>query len=317
MSSELSATDKLRRVTNYPELAESTYFKEYLARLSGGRDMHTIITAEGETGVGKTMVGFTLAYLLDVHGWSTEKATLDPREYANLYDRREYCDKHSGGDIDVQTFHSCPDCEYYLPKGSWILGDEWEQAMDTRLSMSKDNRELSHNYAGKRYRQLFSAVTLPSKNWLDKRLGQSSADYWIQCLEGDLGSVKGEARVYRLKEDEHYETSITKKTETLTWPNLEGHEMMQQLNLMKKQRFEGTETSTYIHKDEFQKAKKNFWNKATQKTRYEMIKAMYDFGIPQSDIAEITQLAEHIDGIQQPRVSQIVNSDDFEEVYSS
>lgn len=317
MNQQLKARDKLKQVAKFPELAESRFFGEYLKRLSGGRDMHVVVTGEGETGIGKTMVAFVIALLLDVHGWDVEKASLDPREYANLYDKRELCDEHAGTDPDVDAFEACDECEYFLPRGSWILGDEWEQAMDTRMSMSKDNRELSHNYAGKRYRQVFSVVTLPSKSWLDSRLSVSSADYWIQCLEGDLGTAKGEARVYRLREDEHYETSITKKTETLTWPNLSKHPKKKKLDRLKKERFEGTDTSTYIHRDEFNEAKKNFWKKATQKTRYEMIIAMSELGYSQQDIADVTQKANDIDGISRSRVAQLVGTESFEEAYSS
>jgi hypothetical protein len=278
-------------LAQYPTIRGSRFFTEYCTRLANNRDMHTIVTAEGETGVGKTTLAFSICMLLDPHGWSAEKATLDPREYAYKYDDH--------------------------PKGSWLLGDEWEQAMDARTSSSKDNRELSHHYAGKRYRQIFSCVTLPSKNWLDKRLSISSADFWIQCLEGKAGQPKGQARVYRLKEEEHYETSITKRTELMTWPVLETHPELKKVHRLKVERFEGPgPKSAYVSQQEVEDLKQNYWKKATHQARYGLIKGMSRFGLSHGDIAEILTMADHVDGLSRQRVQQLDATESFEEAYS-
>lgn len=305
--------------TKYDGLTNSQYWQEYISRLTANRDMHTYVTAASETGVGKTTLAFALCMLGDMTGWvADDKATLDPAEYAHYYDKRSYCDTHKSKDeVGLKEFLDCADCEYYLKPGSWLLGDEWEQAVDTRRSTSKQNVEASHQVAAKRYRQIFGVYTLPSKSWMDNRFENDAADFWIQAQQTDRGKPKGEAHVYRLKTNEHYETNYTKRVETISWPVLDDHPEFKRLERMKRKRMEGNIRRTYIHRDEFEEAKKNFWNKASQKTRYHIIKAMNEWGISQTDISEILTIADNVEGLSQQRVSQLVNSSEFEEVYDS
>jgi DNA polymerase III delta prime subunit len=285
--------------TEYDGLTESKYWQEYISRLTVGRDMHTYITAASETGVGKTTLAFALCLLGDMSGWSAEQGTLDPAEYAHLYDKKT------------------DDGDYYLDPGSWLLGDEWEQAVDSRRSQSKENLEASHAVATKRYRQIFGVYTLPSKSWMDNRFSNDAADFWIQAQETDKGKPKGEAYVYRLKTNEHYETSYTRKVETISWPVLDWHPEFKKLQQKKRDRMEGQIHRSYVHMDEVEEMKKNFWNKASKKTRYHLVKAMSEWGISQTDIAEILTIADNVEGLSQPRVSHFVNSDNFEEVYET
>lgn len=278
--------------------------------------MHTIFTAAGETGVGKTTLAFGTCLLGDMNGWAAEKATLDPAEYSHMYDKQDLCDEHAdAGHLPVDEFEACGDCTYYLKPGSWLLADEWEQAVDRRRSTTKTNVEASHDVAGKRYRQIFGAYTLPSKSWMDSRFGSDAADFWVQVQETDQGRPKGEAKVYRLKTNEHYESDYTKKVETVTWPVLDWHPEFKKLQYKKRERMEGEVQRSYIHRDEFQEAKKNFWNKATKKTRYHLVKAMAEWGLAQKDVSEILTAAEHVEGLSQQRVSQLVNTESFEEAY--
>lgn len=303
--------------TQYEGLTDSQYWHEYLNRLVAGRDMHTYITAASETGVGKTTLAFALCFLGDMSGWIAEQATLDPAEYAHLYDKKLYCDTHaSDDDVPPRVFDRCPDCEYYLNPGSWLLGDEWEQAVDSRRSQSKENLEASHAVATKRYRQIFGVYTLPSKSWMDNRFSNDAADFWIQAQETDKGRPKGEAYVYRLKTNEHYETSYTKRIETISWPKLDWHPEFRKLDRKKRERMEGQIERSYVHVDEVEEMKSNFWNKATKKTRYHLVKAMAKWGISQTDISDILTTAEHVEGLSQQRVSQLVNSESFEEEYT-
>ena len=46
----------------YPGFTESKLFHEFLARITTNRDMHVIITAAAETGVGKTTLEFLLFF---------------------------------------------------------------------------------------------------------------------------------------------------------------------------------------------------------------------------------------------------------------
>lgn len=287
------------RVTNpvqiwsqYPSLAESKLFSEYAHRLSVGRDMHVIVTAASETGVGKTTLAFVLALLWDQHGWTCDKASVaDAKRYEALYDE--------------------------VPPGTVLILDEAEKAADARRGTSKGNVEISQAFAAKRYRQVFGILTAPSKGWVDKRLGSDAADYWIQAQETPEGRPKGQARVYRLRSNEHYGTDYSKRVEWISWPNLDWHPEFRKLDQRKVDRLEGQVKSAYVHRDEVNEMKKNFWNKATKMARYHIVKAMVEHGITQTKTAEILQAAEHVEGLSQQRVSQFVNSTEFEDVYDS
>lgn len=278
----------------YPSLANSKLFDEYANRLVVGRDMHVIITASSETGVGKTTLAVVLALLWDQHGWSPEKAAIaSAPEYAVKYD-------------DTES----------VPGGSVLILDEAEIAADSRRGTSKGNVEVSQAFAGKRYRQVFGMLTAPSKSWVDKRLGADAADYWIQAQETDRGRPKGEAIVYRLRSNEHYQTDYTKRYEMIEWPVLDSHPAFLALDRLKEERLGGQYSSPYVHRDEVEDMKSNWWNKATKMARYHLVKAMVENGISQTKTAEILQSAEHVEGLSQSQVSRYVNSEEFEEVYS-
>lgn len=267
----------------YPGLSNSKLFHEFASRLAAGRDMHVIVTASAETGVGKTTLAFVLALLWDMHGWTVDKATLDPREYDILYDQVE--------------------------PGSVLMLDEVEQAADSRRGSSRENVNLSQAFATKRYRQVFGLMTAPSKGWVDDRIGGDSADYWIQAQETPDGRPKGEAKVYRLKNNEHYEQSYSKRTETISWPIMDWHKEFRRLEEKKVSRMEGSTQSKYVHREEVEDIKENYWNKAWNKGRYELIKGLSDQGIQQQQIAEAADLSP-------ARISQLVNTESFEEAYT-
>lgn len=282
----------------YPGITESKLFHEYATRLSAGRDINVVVTAASETGVGKTTLAIVLAILWDMNGWTADKATLSPREYDVLYDE--------------------------VKEGSVLLLDEAEKAVDARRATSKENVGLSQSFAGKRYQQVAGILTAPSKSWIDNRLGSDAADYWIQCQETPEGRPKGEATVYRLRENEHYETEYKKKTETVSWPILDWHPEKRRLDRKKKRRFEGDTEDKWVARSEYEDLKANYWNKSSKKTRFHIAQAMYEWErgrdgveLTQSDIADIITAADEIDDLGQSRVSDIVNADSFEEVYSS
>lgn len=276
-------------------IKDSKLFREYCQRLVNGRDLHVIVTASSETGVGKTTLAVSLALLWDQHGWTADKAAVaDAAEYSSKYDDEEN-----------------------VKPGSALILDEAEIAADSRRGTSKGNVAVSQAFAGKRYRQVFGLLTAPSKSWVDDRLGSSSADYWIQALEGEDGQIKGEARVYRLREQEHYETYYSTKTETISWPILDDNKAFRELDRIKRRRLSGDVESQYVHRDEVREIKENFWNKATQKTRYHLIKGMAEFGMSQKDIAEVLQISENVEGLTRQRVGQLVNTESFDEAYST
>jgi len=279
----------------YPGFTESKLFHEFLARITSSRDMHVIITAAAETGVGKTTLAFALALLWDMSGWTAEKATMSPREYEMMYDNVE--------------------------PGSVLMLDEVQQAADNRRASSSDNVELSQAFATKRYRQVFGMMTAPSKGWVDDRIGGDSADYWIQAQETPEGRPKGEAKVYRMRNNEHYESDYKERVETISWPILDWHPEFQKLERMKAERMEGRTEDKYVHRSEVEALKENYWNKCSKKSRYHLVRGMNQSGLTQSEIANVLSAAERdsngdMEGLSQPRISDLVNADKFSEVYS-
>lgn len=280
----------------YPGFTDSKLFSEFLHRLTSGRDMHVIITAAAETGVGKTTLAFALAMLWDMSGWTAEKATLSPREYGKMYDE--------------------------VRPGSVLMLDEVQQAADSRRATSSDNVDLSQAFATKRYRQVFGMLTAPSKAWVDNRIGADSVDYWIQAQETPDGRPKGEAKVYRLKNNEHIGKSYHKRVETISWPVLDWHREFKRLEQKKKDRMEGSAEEKYVHRSEVEELKKNYWNKCSKKSRFHIIRALSEYGLPQKDIAQILEFAEEdsdgdLEAVGRSQVSRLSNAESFEEVYSS
>lgn len=256
---------------------DSKFFAEYLNRLVTGRDMHIIVTAGSETGVGKTTLAASLAIMLDQHGWTATKAAVaDAAEYSRLYDE--------------------------VPEGSVLLLDEAEKAADARRGMTKESVTVSQDFATKRYQQVFGILTAPSKKWVDKRLGSDAADYWIQAQQTDMGRVKGEAKVYRLKNNEHYEQEYTTRTEYVHWPNLDWHPEFRKLDKRKRELLESDDESPYIHKSDIESIKKSVRKDAVRETEQEIIERMSEAGYKQKIIADAI-------GVSRPRISQRLNGD--------
>lgn len=258
-------------------IRKSKFYAEYLNRLVTGRDMHIIVTAGSETGVGKTTLAASLAIVMDQHGWTHEKAAVaDPAEYSNLYDEAE--------------------------PGSVLLLDEAEKAVDSRRGMKEESVVITQDFATKRYQQVFGILTAPSKSWVDKRLGADAADYWIQAQQTDLGRVKGEAMVYRLKTNEHYGQDYSNRTEMIHWPNLDFHPEFQKLDQRKRDLLEGTEDSPYVHKDDIEKIKKSVRRETERETEQEIIERMVEHDFTYKEIGQAL-------GVSKQRIGQRVRGD--------
>lgn len=259
-----------------PEFKSSKFFTELLNRLVTGRDMNIIVTASSETGVGKTTLAVALAMMIDQHGWTADKAAVaNPVEYDRLYD------------------HS--------PPGSCLILDEAEKAMDSRRGMTSESVSLTQSFATKRYKQIFSILTAPSKSWVDNRLGSDASDYWIQALETDMGRIKGEAIVYRLRTNEHYESDYTEKTEYIHWPNLDSEEEFQRLDQRKRNILESDNETAYYDEDDVQELKQDVSRTAREKQRREIIRKLNKVDkLTQEDIGDVFDISSS-------RVSQIVN----------
>ena len=270
----------VQAVANADGLRESRFFAELLTRLVTGRDANIVITASSETGVGKSTLAVTLALLLDQHGWTARKAAIgSAREYDRLYDAVE--------------------------PGSVVVLDEAEEAADSRRGMTSESVSLSQSFASKRYKQVFSVLTAPTKSWIDKRLGSDSADFWIQAQETDLGRVKGEARVYRLKTNEHYERDFTKKTETLSWPDISDHDAFAEMDARKRERYDnGGDGTEYYDGDEVDEIRRKTREEVKQEYRSDIIRRLNaETDLTQAKIGDVFD-------VSRSRVSQIANSGD-------
>lgn len=269
----------LEPLQNVDSIKDSRFFAECLTRLVTGRDVNIVITASSETGVGKSTLAVTLALLLDQRGWTADKAAIgSAREYDRLYDT--------------------------VSPGSVVILDEAEEAVDSRRGMTSESVSLAQSFAAKRYKQVFSILTAPTKSWIDKRLGSDSADFWIQCQETDLGRVKGEARVYRLKTNEHYERDFTKKTETMEWPDISDHPEFQKMDERKRARYDNGEESQYYDGDEVEEIRRETREEVRNQYRRDIIERLNgQTDLTQGKIGDVF-------GISSSRVSQIVNSTD-------
>jgi predicted XRE-type DNA-binding protein len=267
-------------IANTDEFEDSRFFAELLTRLVTGRDANVVITAASETGVGKSTLAVTLALLLDQHGWEAQKAAIgSARQYDRLYDA--------------------------VDPGSVVILDEAEEAVDSRRGMTSESVSLAQSFAAKRYKQVFSILTAPTKSWIDKRLGSDSADFWIQAQETDLGRVKGEARVYRLKTNEHYERDFTKKTETLEWPDISDHPAFAEMDRRKRERYDnGDGGSEYYDADEVDEIRRKTRKEVRQEYRQEIITRLDDdTPLTQDQVGSVFDISSS-------RVSQIVNQTD-------
>jgi hypothetical protein len=275
----------IESVAQTESIRESKFFTEYLNRLVTGRDMHVIITAASETGVGKTTLAASLALLLDQQGWTAEKAAVaNAAEYSQKYDE--------------------------VKPGSVLILDEAEKAVDARRGMSKESVEISQAFATKRYQQVFGMLTAPSKGWVDDRLGSDAADYWIQALQTDMGRIKGQALVYRLKNNEHYQQDYSERTEQVHWPSLDWHPEFRKLDKRKRDLLEGDEDSAYIHKDKIADIKKSVRKNTQRQTEQEIIERMSEADMSDKASSGFKQkeIAEAI-GVSRSRISQRLNGD--------
>lgn len=267
-------------LAKYPEIRQSRFFTELYTRLVVGRDANIIITASSETGVGKSTLGVTLALLIDQHGWESDKAAIgSAQQYDRLYDS--------------------------VAPGSAVILDEAEEAVDSRRGMTSESVSLAQSFAAKRYKQVFSILTAPTKGWVDKRLGSDSADFWIQAEETELGRIKGEGPVYRLRTNEHYEQDFTKKTETVTWPNISDHPAFAAMDANKTERYDNSgEQSQYFDSDEVAEREQRAQKQAKSQYRKQIVSQLNEInGLTQAEIGDVF-------GISSSRVSQIVNSED-------
>ena len=245
--------------------------KLYERRRRDGRTLLVIIIArDAATGTGKTTLACQLARDWDTHGWTADRATLDPGTYADKY-------------TDPST-----------PKKSVLLLDEAEQAADNRRSMSGQNVKLSHLWATMRFREIYSIVTLPSASMLDKRL-KELADVKIVVHN------RGTAVAYKTKIDDHDGSYRAKRLCRLRWDHMDDDAEYQKLTDKKAERMSNyAETFAYGDDDDDQPDP----DQARRDYRRQVIERMSSGGWTQQEIADALP-----DISDRSTISKILNSD--------
>jgi len=222
-------------------------------RRSDGRMMNVIVTArDSQTGTGKTTLAVALAHDWDEHGWTAEKATLDPGEYQDMY-----------GEVN---------------QGAVLILDEAEQAADNRRSMSDQNLALSHLWATMRFKQVSSIITLPTVTMLDKRL-KELADRRIHVVK------RGIAKVYKIKvEDTGQHGIFEENTGWVRWGARDDDEEYQRLSEKKAERMKDYSVS------DDEEADAPSPKEVRLETRNDLIEKMNDH-LTHEEIAEIVELS--------------------------
>lgn len=253
-------------MTQTQPFTDSELWREHHSRVrsDSGPDRRLSIIVVGEnaaTGVGKTTAAISLCRAFDPDWSAAEKATLDPREYLDLY----------------RT----------LPPRSAVLFDEVGAAMDNRRSSASVNLDISHDLQTLRVRQITTIFTVPSPDVIDKRL-KMFADYTVVCSDTEVGT----ATVY------HHETPVVGKnvggvnydeTERFRWPELDTDEDFDVLDDMKRERYVENETRTYD--DDPDDADDDDPDELTKQQRNLAIRQMVENGATQADAADAFDLS--------------------------
>lgn len=243
----------------------------YENRKRDGRTLLVIIIArDAATGTGKTTLACQLAKSWDTHGWTADRATLDPGTYADKY-------------TDDDT-----------PSKSVLLLDEAEQAADNRRSMSNQNVKLSHLWATMRFREIYSIITLPSASMLDKRL-KELADVKIVVHE------RGTAVAYKTKIDDHDGSYRAKRLCRLRWDHLDDDPEYQRLTDKKAERM-GDYADTFAYDDDDDDLDPE---QARRDYRLQVVERMSAAGYTQAEIADALP-----DISDRSTVSKLLNRDE-------
>lgn len=237
-------------------------------RKRANRDLKITITANAETGVGKSSLGIFLAYALDTSpvGFDVEdQATLDTSAYRDAYDE--------------------------LPMGSSLLLDEAEQ-LDARRAMSEENVDTAFTWQTRRIREVTTILTLPTWGDLEKRMREMT-DVRIEILR------RGAALVH-MRDRDRYEQHGTfwRPEHVITWPDMAGTRAYDRLDEKKQEFLGGADGRQMLDEEEAQKRIKD----ATEDLRKDKLeyqaRALYfdpDKDMTQEDVAdELDVTQQHV-----------------------
>ncbi len=273
MSSISSRTNTARRKER---IYTGPFFDEIRERKKQGRDAKIFITGlDGGTGIGKSHAGTALGYILD---------TSTPTEVAGheMRFRPEKCTVH--GPEWMRKY------DQFEP-GSYILGDEWTSEGDARRSNSHKNVQMSYQWAMRRYREIMSAIILPSKADLDTRL-QRLADYWVLVEE------RGKAIIHEIRIGKYDDELWFEPLQEWQYPNMDGDPVIEWLDLAKERRSEEDAGKQFYQADEVEDLVDQAMMEGQKEARLEFVQRCLDRGLTQSETGDLL-------GVKQPRVSQL------------
>jgi len=243
-------------------------------RKADNRDLKIVITANAETGVGKSSLAIFLAYVLDTSatGFAVDKqATLDTGTYREAYDELGY--------------------------GSALVLDEAEQ-LDARRAMSDENVDTAFTWQTRRVREITTILTLPTWGDLEKRM-REMADVRVEILR------RGAALVHVRDRDryERYDT-FWRPEHVVTWPDMSPTHAYQRLDEKKDEFLDGRDGRKMLDEEEAQERINDATEELRQEKKQLRAKALYydpDRDMTQEEVAE--QL-----GVSQKTVSNYVRA---------
>jgi hypothetical protein len=244
-------------------------------RKRANRDLKITITANAETGVGKSSLGIFLAYALDTSraGFDVEdQATLDTSAYRDAYDE--------------------------LPMGSSLLLDEAEQ-LDARRAMSEENVDTAFTWQTRRIREITTILTLPTWGDLEKRMREMT-DVRIEILR------RGAALVH-MRDRDRYEQHGTfwRPEHVITWPDMAGTRAYDRLDEKKQEFLGGADGRQLLDEEEAQERIKDATKELRQEKKQLQAKALYYD--PDRDMTQ-EEVAEEL-GVSQKTVSNYVRNE--------
>lgn len=261
--------------TEFFEESDHPLAELYRERVEQNRDLVVLITdSSNDRGTGKTTEAIRLASGMDRTdaGLTTEKVALNPHPLIRSYTEQ--------------------------PKGSGLVLDESEVGLDKYKAGSGVNRAIRELVSTGRIEQKYLVLNAPADHLVDKDL-KTLVDVWI------LVERRGFANVYRMDWNPHQGHELTHKMGTLEWdpipPDSDLFDIYEHLTEKKEARLRGEEGDDYIKRSEAKELVDQAREEATRERRNELIRAMVENGLTQTETAEIV-------GLDQTTVSKIVNS---------
>lgn len=257
------------------EESEHPLAELYRKRVRQNRDLVVLITdSSNDRGTGKTTEALRLAYGMDrtEEGLTSEKVSISPYGLT-----QSYVDK---------------------PHGSGLVLDESEVGVDKYRAGSAVNKSIRELVSTGRVMEKYLVLNAPADHLVDKDL-KSLVDVWI------LVERRGFAKAYRMDWSPHQGHELTHKMGVLTWDAIpkgtDLYKVYKDLSDEKEEILRGDNRDDFIQRSEAKEMVDEARKEAEKEKRNEIIRAMVEHGLTQTETAEIVDLT-------QPTVGRIVNA---------